>query len=413
MLDDRGFDLNAFPEVGDDPIMQTKEDFRASTAKDKINAGVGVVIDPSTGKPQQLDVYREARRDYDPDTGYLNQIGHQPYLEEHARRLVFGEEIWGSMQQNLENDDRRPDNMVWAQSIGGTGGLALASALLRKGLRESKLLIDPGWGNHLKVFGEGLEISSYQHEDPDTRKYDHEAFIEALEAMPNGTAVLLQVCGYNGDGLDRTNEQWDEIIEICKSKSITPVLDFAYNGLAEGFDEDNYAIGKFHESGIRFFVCCSNSKNGGYNWRLGSIYADNVGSKDAAGRMQEWLNKSVIRPSYSNAPKEHAAIMAKILLDDKLRERYEAEIKSVRGRIDGTRDALADALGQGYEWVKDRSGLFVKMLPNKQGFSDAQTRHLRDDHGVLCVPNGRLNVAGFSTAEAPRVATAVKSALAM
>lgn len=52
--------------------------------------------------------------------------------------------------------------------------------------------------------------------------------LEDLSSMQSGAIVLLQACGHNPTGVDPTIQQWEQIREIIRSKSLLPFFDSAY-----------------------------------------------------------------------------------------------------------------------------------------------------------------------------------------
>jgi aromatic-amino-acid transaminase len=57
--------------------------------------------------------------------------------------------------------------------------------------------------------------------------------------MPPGDVVLLHACCHNPTGADLTKGQWREVAKIIRERQILPVLDYAYQGFAEGLEEDS------------------------------------------------------------------------------------------------------------------------------------------------------------------------------
>lgn len=381
--------------------MQANLDYIADSRAHKVNAGIGMIMDPKTGKPFVSKTLQKIGKEiaFD-DNGYLPSHGHEAYLSLHAKHLIFGNDLWEAMHTTT----------VKAQTIGGTNALELAGEILKMGLNKNNwaLLLDTGWPNHPKIFKDFI-ITDYVHEDPHTRQYDHDAYIKALKNHDAGSMVLLQVGGYNDDGTERNNDQWDEIAEIIAGKNVIPILDFAYNGLVNGWEEDNYPVRLFVKKGIITFVCASNSKNVAYNARLGALYIVNLPSS-AAQNIQSTLANTIIRPFFSNPPAFAAQTFARILADDTLRSEYQHEVEEIRVTLlEKNRQTLAAVLGEGFEWITARRGMFLKLKPD--GWTDTQIKYLKDDNAIHGPQNSRLNMGGFNPEKMEEIAGIYKKTL--
>ena len=106
--------------------------------------------------------------------------------------------------------------------------------------------------------------------------------------------------------MDPTLEQWREISELVKKRSLVPFFDCAYQGFASGdADADAAAVRLFVEDGHLIALVQSFSKNFGlYGHRVGALSV--VGAdEDEAQRVVSQM-KRVIRPMYSS---EYAPLM--------------------------------------------------------------------------------------------------------
>lgn len=393
-----------------DPIMKIGLEFQNDTRPEKVNAGIGMILNPNTGKPFVAQVIQDIAKEiifY--DSGYLPSSGHAEYLELHAKHLVFGEELWGMVSNN--SSGKRPDTVAWAQTLGGTKALRLIADLLCMSTSDEnrKLLIDSGWPNYSKIFSR-FQLHHYSHENADTRDYNHEIYIDMLKKMPQGSFVLMQVCGYNDDGTDRTHDQWDEIVELVQHNKLHPILDFAYNGLAGGWEEDNYPVEAFVKTGLTTVLCVSNSKNVAYSARLGSLYIVNLPRSNVSQAVQSTLANTIIRPDYSNPSAFPAQTFALILKDETLRKTYKKQITDVRTDIlDYNRNAIADTLGPSYSWIKKKRGMFFKLCID--GFSEEQIATLKDKYAVFGPKSSRINVGGFDPKRVVEIAGIYKKVL--
>jgi len=400
-----------FEEALPDSSMRANIEFSQDSRPEKVNAGIGMIRDEKTGEAFVPEVVKRIGKEICfEDVRYLISSGHQGYIESHARELVFGKNLWGELYETEKK--KKSNTVVWAQTLGGTGGLAWTAQLLERALpREQRvLLLDPGWPNYRLIF-KNFSITTYVHEDPETREYHHAEYIEILRNHPAGCPVLLQVCGYNDDGTERSAEQWDEIVAVIVERQLLPVLDFAYNGLAEGWEKDAYAVRKLAREGIPAFICVSNSKNVAYNARLGSLYIVNIPSEHAT-KMQQTLAHRMIRASYSSPPAISAQTVTRILNDETLRREYRNEIDDVRENIlNSNRKRFAEALGPNFHWILKKRGLFLKLLP--EGFSDEQIHFLKDQHAIHGPKSSRINIGGFPPLRIEEIANIYTQALSL
>ena len=60
----------------------------------------------------------------------------------------------------------------------------------------------------------------------------------AAAGAPAGAIVVLHACCHNPTGADLTDEQWERVIEIVRTRGQMPFLDLAYQGFADGIDAD-------------------------------------------------------------------------------------------------------------------------------------------------------------------------------
>lgn len=52
--------------------------------------------------------------------------------------------------------------------------------------------------------------------------------LEDLGSAPSGAIVLLHACAHNPTGVDPTTQQWEQIRQLMRSKSLLPFFDSAY-----------------------------------------------------------------------------------------------------------------------------------------------------------------------------------------
>ncbi|HOZ95173.1 MAG TPA: amino acid aminotransferase, partial [Ottowia sp.] len=255
---------------------------------------------------------------------------------------------------------------------------------------------DPSWENHRALFTQaGFEVGTYRYYDAATRSLNFDGMLADLQAAAAGTIVVLHACCHNPTGYDITPAQWDQVIAAVKARGLTPFLDMAYQGFAEGIAEDGAVIGKFVAAGLTFFVSTSFSKSF-------SLYGERVGalsvlcaSKDEAARVLSQL-KIMIRTNYSNPPTHGGAVVAMVLGDPKLRAQWEQELAGMRTRIKAMRRKLVDGLKaagvkQDMSFITTQVGMF-----SYSGLSKEQMVRLRNEFGVYGTDTGRMCVAALN-----------------
>jgi aspartate/tyrosine/aromatic aminotransferase len=390
-------------------IEQAVRDFDADTRPDKVNLGVGLVM--INGKPFTPEIVFEMQENFERpramDTGYLPASGNESYLAGHAN-LVFGQEWWDGIRTEHQ---QKPESIVWAQVFGGSGSLNIAANVLQDHLDKDQriILLDRGWAYYTEIF-EKRKFKIREYSDADHRQYNHDAYMEKLRSHPDGGVVHLQASGRNDDGLDRNQNQWDEVVDVMAQKSHTPLIDMAYQGLVKGWDEDNYIVRKVAQQKFQAFICVSNSKNVAANARLGSLYVINLEPQKARD-LQAWINNKIVGPLYSNPTAAYTVACAQIFNHPHLRERYKREVDAVRSQVHENKRRFVEILGDGYEWVMQNTrGLFFKLLP-PPGFNEPQLEFLGRANPIHNLRSSRINVGGLPSNRVEQIAHLYREAL--
>jgi aspartate/tyrosine/aromatic aminotransferase len=386
-----------------DPILGLTEAFSQDPNPDKINLSVGVYKDGS-GKTPVLDTVKEAERRLlasETTKSYLPMPG-DPTYGSLVQKLMLGEE------NSIVTDGRG----ATAHCPGGTGALRVAGDYIHKLHPGSALwLSDPTWANHPTVFSAaGLEVKTYAYRDPATNGLDFNAMIESLGQIPAGDVALLHGCCHNPTGIDPTVEQWSQIGQVLNKNGVLPLVDFAYQGLANGIEEDAQGLRALCEHVDQMLVSSSFSKNFGlYRERTGALTI--IGSTaDQAKTVMSQL-KLVIRANYSNPPSHGGGIVMTVLQDPELRAKWEIEVTEMRDRINGMRRLFVDTLkakgvARDFSSIIEQRGMF-----SFSGLTKEQVGELREKHAIYIVGSGRINVAGMTEANMDRLCDAVASVL--
>lgn len=160
--------------------------------------------------------------------------------------------------------------------------------------------------------------------------------ITDLRSCPPRSIVLLHMCAHNPTGVDPSQDQWQQILEVVKERELFPLFDAAYQGFVSGSpDEDAYPVRLFVEAGVEMMVACSFAKNFGlYGDRIGALHvftrAENVPRVSSQLRV-------ISRSLYSTCPLHGARIVSTILNDPERRNKWLAECKGMADRLSSVR----------------------------------------------------------------------------
>src|SRR5690606_3035576 len=134
---------------------------------------------------------------------------------------------------------------------------------------------------------------------------DFDAMLAAIAKMPAGDVLLLHGCCHNPTGIDPTADQWKKIADAAYDRGLLPLVDFAYQGFADGIAEDSAGLQEFCRPGAEFLACTSFSKNFSlYRERVGALIGV-AATAEAAQAVQSQFER-VIRSNYSNPPSHGA-----------------------------------------------------------------------------------------------------------
>ncbi|MDR8729555.1 amino acid aminotransferase [Burkholderia pseudomultivorans] len=386
-----------------DPILGLNEAFNADTRPTKVNLGVGVYTNED-GKIPLLRAVRDAEKarvEAGLPRGYLPIDGIAAY-DAAVQKLLLG------------NDSPliAAGRVVTAQALGGTGALKIGADFLRTVNPNAKVAIsDPSWENHRALFeAAGFEVVAYPYYDAATNGVNFEGMLSALNGYAAGTIVVLHACCHNPTGVDLTEAQWQQVVDVVKARNLVPFLDIAYQGFGENIEADAAAVRLFAAADLNAFVSSSFSKSF-------SLYGERVGalsiitsSKDEAARVLSQL-KRVIRTNYSNPPTHGGAVVAAVLASPELHAAWVQELGEMRDRIRAMRNGLVERLkasgvDRDFSFINAQRGMF-----SYSGLTAAQVDRLRDEFGIYAVATGRICVAALNTRNLDVVANAVAAVL--
>lgn len=371
-----------------DPILGLGEAFKAETHPEKINLGIGVYKDANGQTPIVKAVKEAEKRLFASENtkNYLTIDGIAQFNAQ-TQALLFGENAEVIQQKRAKT----------AQTLGGTGALRIAAEFIKRQTSAKNIWIStPTWPNHNAIFNAvGVNIKEYRYYNQTTKALDWDNLLADLSQAEQGDVVLLHGCCHNPTGIDPTPEQWQTLANLSAEKGWLPLFDFAYQGFANGLEEDAFGLRTFVNNHRELLVCSSYSKNFGlYNERVGAftlIAGDETTANNAFSQV-----KSIIRVLYSNPASHGASAVATVLGDPQLKADWIAELAEMRGRIKTMRQQFVQLLkekgaNQNFDFICEQNGMF-----SFSGLSPEQVDRLKTDFAIYAVRSGRINVAGIT-----------------
>ncbi|QEH17876.1 amino acid aminotransferase [Histophilus somni] len=377
--------INAAPA---DPILGLGEAFKSEMRANKINLGIGVYKDANGNTPIMKAVKEAENRLFELETtkNYLTIDGIAEF-NSYTKELLFGTNSKIIKQGRAKT----------VQSLGGTGALRIAAEFIKRQTTSQNVWISsPTWPNHNAIFNAvGMTIREYRYYDAEKKALDWDNLIADLSNASEGDVVLLHGCCHNPTGIDPTPEQWKILAEMSEKNGWLPLFDFAYQGLANGLEEDAVGLRTFAENHKELLVASSYSKNFGlYNERVGAFTL--VAETEEISAIALTQVKSIIRTLYSN-PASHGATAVSIILGDNLlRQQWESELTEMRNRIKHMRYQFVELLKeygakQDFSFIIEQNGMF-----SFSGLNAEQVDRLKEEFAIYAVRSGRINLAGVT-----------------
>ncbi len=390
--------LNAMPP---DAILVLIGEQQNDPRENKIDLGIGVYRDESGQTPIQSAVKKAEQHLVGTQStkSYLGSGGNHEFNDA-IQAVTFGEGA------------RADKRITTFQTPGGSGSLRVAAGLIMRAKPDAALWAsDPTWSNHLPLLGgAGLELKSYPYYDAEHKDIRFDEMLETLDNVPSGDLVLLHGCCHNPTGMDLSRDQWQALADLVVARDLVPYIDIAYQGFADGLEEDAYPVRLMYERVPEMIVSSSCSKNFGlYRDRVGSLsIIARDGATSAIVRSQA-LN--VVRTMYSMPPDHGAAVVSYILNNADLRDEWLAELAGMRERLKDMRALLGAALREkapahDFSHFGRANGMFSFV-----GISPEQVERLKSDYGVYMVNSSRINIAGITNGNVEHLASSIAAVL--
>ncbi len=390
--------LTALPP---DAILRLIGEHQADPRENKVDLGVGVYRDRH-GKTPILTAVKKAEKhllEHQQTKAYTGSGG-DPVYNKVMQDMIFGSDWAGN------------ERLTTLQSPGGSGSLRVAAGLILRACPDVTLWVsDPTWNNHVPLLGgAGVQLETYPYYDADKKCLRINDLLETLDKIPAGDIVLFHGCCHNPTGIDPSPEQWQQIADVVAERKLLPFIDIAYQGLANGIEEDAHAIRLLAENASEMIVSSSCSKNFG-------LYRDRVGALSILSR-DESVSKivysqacQIVRTIYSVPPDHGAAVVSHILRDADLRAEWATELGGMRKRLKSVRSLLVEALqakapARDFTHIAKANGMFSYL-----GITPEQVVRLKEDFGIYMEGFGRINVAGITEENVDYLADAIAAVL--
>ena len=394
--------FDSLPVLPPDSILGLAAACRADPNPDKVDLTLGVYMD-ETGLCPVFEAVQQAQQalvSEEQTKVYMPPQGDPDYLAG-IRSLVLGDAGMASLG----------DRSSAVQTPGGCGAVRLGAEVLHAAAPTATVWVsDPTWPVHIPLMGSvGLQFKTYRYYSSEMKGLDFDAMISDLQDARSGDVVLLHGCCHNPSGVDPTKEQWATLAELLAERQLLPMIDFAYQGMGAGLDEDAAGIRTVLERVPEMIIAVSSSKNIGlYRERAGAVVF--VGGDARAAKAMASQAVSAARRVYSMPPAHGALLAGRVLSSPALRSSWQKELGQICERINALRgqfrDALTTATGRDFGFIGTEHGMFSFL-----GLSVEQAQRLREEQSVYMLDSSRINIAGLNANNLGRVVEAVAAVL--
>tara|TARA_R110002096_G_scaffold257381_1_gene451040 strand:- start:402646 stop:403845 length:1200 start_codon:yes stop_codon:yes gene_type:complete len=393
--------FSGLSEMGDDPILLVSKMYKESTDPNKVDLGVGVYKD-ANGHTAILNSVKKAEQflvSNQETKTYLSPAGNPEF-----NKLVQDMLIGGDHPAVHEG------RVSTFQTPGGTGGIRIGLEFVKKCNPNANVWIsNPTWPNHTAITKSlGLNPKQYRYYDTKAGEFLYEGMLEDLSSAKVGDVIILHGCCHNASGADLSHDQWDELAEFMLEKGLVPFVDFAYQGFANGIEEDSYAARVMSTKLPEALIASSCSKNFAmYRDRAGAITLISPSADEHTKNASHMLG--AVRANYSMPPDHGAAVVAHILGTEDLREEWISEVNEMRNRVKKMRTLFVSQMKEkapnsGFGYIEGLNGMFSYLT-----LSEDQIQTLIKDHSIFFMANGRVNMAGLTEANMDYVTDAIAS----
>jgi len=381
-----------------DPILSLTSAYQQDTHSQKINLGIGVYRN-ELGQTPVLETVKVAEQhlfETQMTKAYVGLAGCE-YFNEAMMDLVLG-----------HNASRA--RAVAVQTPGASGALRLLADVIALATPSATVwLSDLSYVNHAPIMkAAGLRVAYYPYFDRTTMQVNEPAMLNAFAKLGKDDVLLLHGCCHNPTGADISFSAWKSVTDMAIKQGFLPLIDLAYQGFADGIEEDAAGVRYLAEHVPAYVIASSCSKNFGlYRERTGlAIIASETlpQSQLIKGRIIECA-----RSTYTMPPDHGAAIVRFILENDALKTQWLSEVSTMRTRIKKVRSLLVNTMQEttgtaDFDFINQHKGMFSVI-----GTTTQQIARLKNEFGIYLVEGGRINLAGLRESEVPYLALSLKA----
>jgi len=267
------------------------------------------------------------------------------------------------------------------------------------------------WANHKQICEDShIEYSDYPYYDRHTKSLDIEKLLLYLNTLPRESIILLHAIAHNPTGVDPTQDQWREIMEVFKKQNHLAFFDCAYQGFASGdIVRDGFVIRLWAKEGLEMMVAQSFSKNFGlYNERIGAFHLVSVSDNnpEILPNANGYIDR-IVRAMYSS-PSSHGALIIEAIVKDPIMERqWKDDLVTMSSRLKWCRKTLHDELIRlktpgNWDFIIKQIGMFTFT-----GLTEQQVTELIQKYHIYLLANGRISLSGVNTHNVVYIAQAI------
>ena len=220
--------------------------------------------------------------------------------------------------------------------------------------------------NYHNIFsGLGIKCVDLPYYDSSTKALDFDSFKAAIENLPAGSVIVLQVSAHNPTGCDPNIDQWHELAQTLINHGHFAFFDSAYLGLVSGNPDsvlDSGSIRVFAESDVPFLLAATFGK-------CFSLYGERVGflSMPAPSQgIRERMQKQMVllaRSQTGSSPSFGAKLVELILSDQQLKTQWENDLNDIATQLRDRRELLRTELEilrtpGNWRFITDQAGMF-------------------------------------------------------
>lgn len=396
--------IGAVPRAAPDRILGLTEEFARDPNRRKVNLTVGVYKDswgqvttfPSVARAQRLI---DADVELNTDLSYLPITG-CPEYSENVLNFLFKESCPGSGPRLL-----RDDRVSFAQTLSGTGALAVASKFMALFLSRTIWIPQPSWANHRNIFRSNgfTDIRSYPYYRDGKLTVDEWLDTLRREVKRDSDkrhSIILHACCHNPTGVDPTKEEWRKILDTVHELEMIPVIDMAYQGLESGNPpQDAYVLrmcldeSRYNSWPNGVFLCQSFAKNMGlYGERVGSLSVVIPPNQDDVREKVDSQLKQIVRSAYSSPPGYGSRVATLVLSKPFLRMQWYKDVAFMADRLNQVRHDMHELL----QWPELTDSAQQHGMFYYTGLTTDQVELLKGKYSVYMTADGRLSLSGMN-----------------